>query len=250
MDTAFAAGTQTLRRLARGVLDALLPPQCLACEAAVGEPGSLCADCFSRFSFITRPHCHVCCLPFETAVIEDDATCGACLKDRPTFRRAWAVFAYRDSGRELVLKLKHADRTDAAAHLAGWLKRAGEDILAEADCLVPVPLHWRRLWLRTYNQSALLANALGRLAEKPVIADGLKRTRPTPCQGGLDRAQRRRNVMGAFKAAMRFENKSVVLIDDVMTTTATADACARALLRAGARQVDVLVLARVPAPGT
>jgi len=250
MHTALAAGTHTLRRLGRGVLDALLPPQCLACEASVGEPGSLCAACFSRFSFITRPHCHVCCLPFEAAVVEDDAVCGACLKDRPAFRRARAVFAYRDSGRALVLKLKHADRTDAAVHLAAWLKRAGEEMLAETDCIVPVPLHWRRLWLRTYNQSALLANALGRLVNRPVIADGLRRTRPTPSQGGLDRAQRRRNVMGAFTAAATFENKSVLLIDDVMTTTATADACSRALLRAGARQVDVLVLARVPAPGT
>lgn len=184
--------------------------------------------------------------------MEDELICGACMKDRPAFNRARAVFTYRDSGRTLVLKLKHADRTDAAAHLAGWMQRAGAELLRDIDCIVPVPLHWRRLWMRTYNQSALLANVLGRVAQKPVIADGLVRTRATPSQGGLDRAQRRRNVVGAFKAhrADEVRGKSVLLIDDVMTTAATADACSRALLRAGARQVEVLLLARVPAPGS
>ncbi|MBL8629866.1 MAG: ComF family protein [Rhodospirillaceae bacterium] len=240
------------RGVGRAVLDVLLPPQCLACDAAVDEPGSLCAKCFAQFSFITRPYCHVCCLPFETAVVDDEVLCGACMKDRPAFRRARAVFTYRETARTLVLKLKHADRTDAAAHLAKWMGRAGAELFADIDCIVPVPLHWRRLWLRTYNQSALLANVLGQLIAKPVLPDGLLRTRATPTQGGLDRAQRRRNVMGAFAVRGKdtVKEKSVLLIDDVMTTTATVDACARALLRGGAKAVDVLVLARVPAPGT
>ncbi|MSO99114.1 MAG: ComF family protein [Rhodospirillaceae bacterium] len=251
MHLALSNGYGLVRRLGRGLLDVVLPPQCLACDASVNEPGSLCAQCFGQFTFITRPFCHVCCLPFETAVIEDEAICGACMKDRPAFRRARAVFTYRETGRSLVLKLKHAARTDAAAHLVKWMQRQGADVLAEADYLVPVPLHWRRLWLRTYNQSALLANALGRATQKPVLADALVRTRPTPSQGGLDRAQRRRNVAGAFRAQRQavIKGKTVLLIDDVMTTSATADACARALLRAGAAAVDVLVLARVPAPG-
>ena len=252
MHTALEMGFGALRRIGRGMLDVLLPPQCLACDAGVDQPGSLCAACFGQFTFITRPYCHVCSLPFEIAVLDDEVMCGACMKDRPAFRRARSVFSYRESGRAMVLKLKHADRTDAAAHLAKWLHRAGEELLSEADCLVPVPLHWRRLWLRTYNQSALLANALGRNTGKQVVADALVRTRPTPSQGGLDRGQRRRNVMGAFKTQRveQIKGKNVVLIDDVMTTAATADACSRALLRAGAKQVDVLVLARVPAPGS
>lgn len=252
MQTGFRTGFGLVRRVGRGVLDVLLPPQCLACDAAVDEPGSLCAVCFSQFTFITRPYCHVCCLPFEAAVMDDDVMCGACMKDRPAFRRARAVFSYRETAKALVLKLKHADRTDAAAHLAKWMVRAGGEVLADIDCIVPVPLHWRRLWLRTYNQSALLANALGPLARKPVYAEALRRVKPTPPQGGLDRAQRHRNVAGAFRAHQpeRIAEKSVLLIDDVMTTTATADSCARALLRAGAAHVDVLILARVPAPGT
>lgn len=252
MQTVFERPIKLVRRLGRGILDVLLPPQCLACDAAVDEPGSLCASCFSQFTFITRPYCLVCSLPFETAVVEDEAMCGACMKDRPAFRRARAVFSYRETAKKLVLKFKHADRTDAAVHLAKWMQRSGVEVLADADCIVPVPLHWRRLWLRTYNQSALLANALGQLTAKPVHANGLLRTRATPTQGGLDRGQRRRNVAGAFRAndAALFDGKSVLLVDDVMTTTATADSCARALLRAGAKNVDVLVLARVPTPGT
>jgi len=252
MHTVLQTAADVTRRVGRGVLDVLLPPQCLACDAAVDQPGNLCATCFGKFTFLTRPYCQVCCLPFEAAVIEDEVMCGACMKDRPAFNRARAVFSYRDSGRTLVLKLKHADRTDAAAHLAGWMQRAGAELLADIDCIVPVPLHWRRLWMRTYNQSALLANVLGRSTHKSVIADGLIRTRATPSQGGLDRVQRRRNVIGAFKTNPNadLKGKAVLLIDDVMTTAATADACSRALLRAGARQVEVLLLARVPAPGS
>lgn len=252
MQTTLATGLGWARRLGRGVLDTLLPPQCLACPAPVDEPGSLCAACFARFTFITRPYCQVCSLPFESAVVDDDLICGACMTDRPAFQRARAVFVYKDAARDLVLKLKHADRTDAAVHLAQWMRRAGAEVLSDADCIVPVPLHWRRLWWRTYNQAALLANALGRLTQKEVLPDALRRTRATPSQGRLDRAQRRRNVAGAFTAAPRaaLAGKAVLLIDDVMTTTATADACARALLRAGAARVDVLVLARVPAPGS
>jgi ComF family protein len=252
MRQAYEAGRSMTRRVGRAVLNALLPPQCLACEANVDEPGSLCAECFDRFTFITRPHCQVCCLPFETAVINDDVMCGACLKDRPAYRQARAVFVYRDQGRDLVLKLKHGDRTDAAVHLAKWLIRAGGDVLNGADVLVPVPMHRRRLWLRTYNQAGLLANAVAALSGKSCCPDALERRKSTKSQGGLDRAARRLNVAGAF-AIKRKENvagKNVVLIDDVLTTGATADACARTLLRAGASAVDVLVLARVPQPGS
>jgi ComF family protein len=239
-----------LQATARVVLDALLPPQCLACHAVVDSPGNLCADCFSRFTFIAAPHCDRCGLPFETPVIED-VLCGACLKDPPVFARARAAFIYNAASRPLVLKLKHADRTDAAAHLARWLHRAGGELLARCDVIVPVPLHRWRFLMRTYNQAALLTNQLSKLAGKPACVDALARIKRTPTQGGLHRAERRRNVAKAF-AAQRpavIAGKRVLLIDDVLTTGATADACARTLLEAGATDVDVLVLARVPGPG-
>ncbi len=128
MQTVLETRSKLIWCVGRSVLDVLLPPQCLACDTSVDQPGSLCAACFSQFTFITRPYCNLYCLPFESAVIEDEVMCGACMKDHPAFNRARAVFSYRDSRRTLVLKLKHADRTDAGAHLSGWMKRAGAAI--------------------------------------------------------------------------------------------------------------------------
>lgn len=231
----------------RRVLDSLLPPQCLNCNAVVDAPGSLCAACFQKFTFVTPPCCDHCGIPFEGAVI-DDLVCGACLRDKPAFDRARAVFIYSADSRALILKLKHGDRTDAATHLARWLQRSGAELLSRCDVIVPVPLHRWRLFMRTYNQAALLANALGRLAGKPVAVDVLRRIKATPPQGKLDRTARRRNVARAFAvaSATKIEKRRVLLIDDVLTTGATADACARCLFDAGAVAVDVLVLARVP----
>jgi len=241
---------QATRGAARLMLDALLPPQCLACHAIVDSPGNLCAACFSRFTFITAPHCERCGLPFETPVIED-VVCGACLQDPPSYAHARAAFVYNTDSRKLVLKLKHGDRTDAAAHLARWLHRAGGELIARCDVIVPVPLHRWRFLMRTYNQAALLANKVGALAHKPVCADAIVRTKRTSSQGGLDRVARRRNVAKAFAVnrPAAIVERRVLLIDDVLTTGATANACAETLLKAGASAVDVLVLARVPGPG-
>jgi ComF family protein len=234
-----------LATAARMLLDQLLPPQCLSCNAVVDAPGSLCAACFQKFTFITAPCCDRCGVPFDAPVI-DDLICGACLKNAPSFARARAAFVYGEDSRALMLKLKHGDRTDAAVHLARWLQRAGAELLASNDVLVPVPLHRWRLLMRTYNQAALLANALGKLSGKPVAVDALRRVKSTPSQGKRNPAERRRNVAGAFAVTgAAVSGKRVLLVDDVLTTGATADACARCLLQAGAASVDVLVLARV-----
>ncbi len=160
---------------------------------------------------------------------------------------------YGDFSRSLILKFKHADRLDPAPAYAGWMARAGSDLLADADLVAPVPLHWRRLFSRRFNQSAVLGKAVARLAEKPFCADLLVRTRQTPSQGRLTRNQRGKNVAGAFALNARWkervEARRVLLIDDVLTTGATAEHCARTLLRAGASAVDVLTLARVALPG-
>ena len=231
----------------RLMLNAVLPPQCLSCNAAVDSPGNLCAACFSTFTFITPPYCECCGVPLETPVIED-VLCGACLSDRPAFERARAVFLYSDTSKHLVLKLKHGDRTDAAVSLARWMQRAGAPLIESCDLIAPVPLHRWRLLSRMYNQSALLANALGRATGKPVVPDAIIRVKATPIQGGLDRAARRKNVARAFavRNAKTVEGKRVLLIDDVLTTGATASACAKTLLEAGAQSVNILVIARVP----
>ena len=248
---AFKHWTETSVAAGRLLLNSLLPPQCMACSTVVDSPGHLCGPCFGRFTFITPPHCGICGLPLDQAVT-DDLICGACVVERPAYGTARAAFVYDVHSRPLVLKLKHGDRTDMAVHLAKWLQRAGRETLEAADVIVPVPLHRWRLLMRVYNQSALLARALGRLAGKAVIADALTRNKATVPQGGLSRTERRRNVAKVFtvRALADVAGKRVLLVDDVLTSGATANACAVTLFQAGAAAVDVLALARVPNPLT
>lgn len=235
----------------RAALDAVLPPRCLATGRPVDRPGALDPAVWRAIDFLGEPHCLRCGRPFEFDVGEP-VLCGACIRRAPAYDRARAVMAYDEASRPLVLAFKHGDRTDAAPWLAAWMGRAGAVLLADADLICPVPLHRWRLARRRYNQSALLAAVLGRRAGVPVVHDLLARRRRTPGQGGLSRVQRRRNVAGAFvvrpRHRQRLAGRRVLLVDDVMTTGATVDACARTLRRAGAAAVDVLTLARVVRP--
>jgi ComF family protein len=171
------------------------------------------------------------------------------LADPPVYQRARAAVCYDDVARTLVHALKYGDRLELAPLMGRLMARAGADLLAEADALVPVPLHWRRLWLRRFNQSALLSRAISRYANLP-LADGvLRRVKATAQQAGLSKEQRAQNLQGAFRIPPEneaaVEGRRLVLVDDVLTTGATANAAARALLRAGAANVDVVVFARV-----
>ena len=156
---------------------------------------------------------------------------------------------YDEVARTLVHHLKYHDRTDLAPTMGRWMARAGHELLDTADVLVPVPLHWRRAFSRRFNQAGALAKAIGRASGVPVARDALRRVRPTEHQIGLSRAQRATNVQGAFKVPPErrheIQGRRIVLVDDVLTSGATSDACARALLRAKAAQVDLLVFARV-----
>lgn len=236
-----------LRRLGVRVLDVLLPPQCLRCGALVDTAGALCGDCWPQLRFIAAPLCAACGVPFEYDVGEG-ALCGACAADRPRYVRARAAVIYDEGSKPLILGLKHSDRTDMAPALGRWMARAGAEVLADADVLVPVPLHWTRLFVRRYNQAALLARAVARVSGVPVAPDALVRTRRTRKLGTLGPGARRRTVQGAIAAhsrhLARIANARVVLIDDVHTTGATLAQCTGVLLRAGAARVDVLTLAR------
>ena len=236
-------------------LNALLPPQCLRCSAVVDAPGRLCGACWAAIEFLAPPHCPVCGFPFEfdqPGTDQDAALCGACVRRPPDYGRARAVFRYDDASRALVLGFKHGDRIHGAPAYGEWMARAGRELLEGAELLAPVPLHWTRLFARRYNQAALLARALRRESGLPVIADLLLRRRRTPSQGRLNLAARTRNVRGAFavKPGRRagLDGRRVLLVDDVLTTGATVEACARVLLRAGAGAVDVLTLSRVVRP--
>jgi ComF family protein len=233
------------------LLDAILPPLCLACREIVATPGALCPECWRGLSFIASPHCARCGVPFA-----DDrgsqTHCIDCLTRPPRFRRARAAIVYDNRSRRLVLPFKHGDRTDMAPACAAWMARAGAELVAEADLVAPVPLHWRRLFTRRYNQAALLARTVAREAETMMAPDLLRRTSWTASQAGLRAKERRRNVRHAFDVHPRWRaivrDRTVLLVDDVLTTGATVDACVSELLRAGARHVDVLTLARVVRP--
>ena len=195
--------------------------------------------------------CAGCGVPFELPA-EPGAKCGACLAEAPSYGRARSVFVYDQASRSLVLDFKHGDRTEAAPAFGAWLARAGAELLADADVLVPVPLHRWRLFRRRYNQAGLLAHAVARATGVPCVPDLLVRRRATASQGHLSRAGRARNVAHAFQArpgrTTLIAGKRILLIDDVLTTGATATECAAALRRAGAASVDVLTLARVVRP--
>jgi ComF family protein len=240
-----------LRRAGRTLLDAALPPLCLGCGEIVAEPDSLCTACWAGFTFIAPPHCARCGDPFS-ADLGAGALCASCLVRPPRYRLARAVVAYDQRSRRLVLPLKHGDRTDMARAYGRWMARSGVEMLGDADLVAPVPLHWRRLLTRRYNQSVLLARAVAREAGQELAPDLLRRVRWTGSQAGLRAHERRRNVRRAFGVAPRWASQvkgaGVVLVDDVLTTGATADACTRVLLAAGARHVDILTLARVVRP--
>jgi len=229
------------------LLNLFFPPQCLICNEAVTAHGTLCLPCWQQVRFIADPYCACCGNPFDFA-IGKDAMCGNCLRERPPYASARAVFRYDEHSRALVTKLKYADQAQLAAIYGTWLANFGKEAVALCDVIVPVPLHYWRFVGRRYNQSALLAYALKKHAGLPVLPDGLKRTRHTQPQPGLTRKQRQDNVRGAFAVPARhaaaIKGKTVLLMDDVMTTGATLDQCAKTLLDAGAMHVHVLTLAR------
>ncbi len=235
-------------RVGRLALDALVPPLCLACDNPVSDPGQFCVACFAAVHIIAPPLCERCGVPFEAAG-QGGATgvCGDCRENPPAWGRARAALAYDAVARRLVLPLKYADRPETARHLAPLLARAGAALLGEAEVIVPVPLHRGRLFARRYNQAAVLAKALAKQGS-PALLDALMRTRATAPLGELGREERAREVAGAFAVrptrAAALRGRRVVLVDDVLTSGATAGACARALLEAGAASVDVLALAR------
>lgn len=239
---------RSLFGLLRQGLDLLLPPRCLGCGALIADQGRLCATCWSELVFIGEPSCTRCGHPFEHS-LPGNSLCARCTARPPPYRRARSLLVYDDASRRLILTLKHGDRTDLARPLGTMMARQAPELLQDAGIVVPVPLHHSRLLARRFNQSALLARAVARAADRPWHPLLLVRDRRTPSQGGLNYRQRHANVRAAFSVRGDLAGRPVLLIDDVLTTGATVEACARALVRAGARAVDVLTLARVVTPG-
>src|SRR5499433_2756688 len=231
-------------------LDLALPPLCPACRDPVGAERGLCAPCWSKLSFIAPPYCERLGIPFAYDPGPGILSMQA-IADPPAYRRARAAVRFDDVARALVHALKYGDRLDLAPMMGRWMATAGRVLTAEADALIPVPLHWRRYWARRFNQSVLLAEAIAKTSGVPVVLGALKRVKATPQQVGLSQSARALNVQGAFRVSPSGKSavagRRLILVDDVITTGATVDACARALLRAGAADVSVLAFARVVA---
>ena len=230
----------------RIALDLVMPP---TCDRVVASPGQFCAVCFKRADFIIEPCCRRCGVGFAT-VAEAGLirTCAQCIERPPTWERARAAFSYDDFSRQIILPLKYADRTENARFLAPHMARAGAVLLRECDLLLPVPLHRSRLFGRRYNQSALLARHVAAIAGRPVLVDGLVRTRATGSLASCPAAERAAQIRGAIACRPgrlpALHGRRVLLVDDVLTTGSTAAACSEVLLQAGVAAVDLLVAAR------
>jgi ComF family protein len=247
----FKRAAEATRAVLRTALDLALPRLCAVCREPVEGQG-LCAACWSKLSFITRPYCERLGIPFVydpgPGILSMEA-----IADPPAYHRARAAVRFDEISRGLVHALKYGDRLDLAPMMGRWLGHAGRELLAEADALVAVPLHWRRRWARRFNQSAMLAAAVSAASGVPIAAGALKRVKFTAQQVGLSRSERTTNVQGAFRVPpegkAEVAGRRLVLVDDVLTSGATVEGCAKALLRAGAANVDVLVFARVAEGG-
>ena len=231
--------------------DILVPPSCPLCRQFLQRQQGVCGACWQQLEFLTGPLCRITGQPM--AVDLGAATISLVARIRPPpYRMARAAFAYDGSAAALIKRFKFSDRPDLAKFLAPHMARAGQEINDPEAVYVPVPLHHWRLLARRFNQSAELCRALSALTHYPVMLNVLRRIRPTRRQIGLNREGRRRNLSGAFaiaaKRAALIRDKPVILVDDVLTTGATIEACSRTLLKAGARRVDVLTAARVVMP--
>ncbi|MEM8919959.1 MAG: ComF family protein [Pseudomonadota bacterium] len=242
-----------LARLARTINGLVWPPRSLITGELVEGPGLIEPEYWRMLDFVTAPLCIRCGAPFEAYLGEAadaDQSCAACIAKPPAYDRARAALAYSDVSRDLILPLKYAGRRDGLALMASWTVNAGKELCDDAELIVPIPLHYTRLARRGFNQAGWLAAAISRQTGVPLSVDALKRVRATPTQAGKSARGRRRNVAGAFsvRRPKRVKDRRILLVDDVFTTGATVEACAKVLRRAGAVSVDVVTVARVVRP--
>lgn len=234
-------------RLLHTTVDAVFPPLCLYCEREVAHAQTVCASCWKAMHFISAPFCTQCGAPFEV-MADPNTKCVECLTFPPLYQKGRSVILYNDYARHFILGFKQNDKMHFAPALANWMFQAGKDLWPEIDLIVPVPLHWKKLWWRRFNQSAVLSRLLSQKSGKPICLEGLKRIRNTKAQRLLDKDARLKNLAGAFavnlKQLEKLKGKSILLVDDVLTTGTTVNECIKVLHKAGISSVYVLTFAR------
>ncbi len=229
------------------LLNLILPPRCIKCRNIVEKSGGLCSYCWSKIEFITKSNCSICGFPFEYDM-GVDTPCAACIAKKPPYDKAVAVFIYNDKSSDLITYFKYGDKIHAASTFAELMYNKCRDQIDDADIIIPVPLHPKRLLRRRYNQSALISNHINRLSGVDTIPDLMSRKKNNVPQASLSKKERLQNVKGAFSIKKKYinilQNKNIILIDDVMTTGATVSECAKVLKKSGASKVEIITLAK------
>ncbi len=237
-----------IKNIVHRVINVLYPFSCPYCRSKIDIEFGTCNDCWPKITAIEKPFCTQCATPIEAAFINEEK-CGSCLLTPPEFDQSMAAFAYSDLTKKLTLRLKRGQATPVARYMAHHMLRVGQRMLGESDYIIPVPLHNNRLKSRGFNQSTLLAKSLDPTSKKKINTHILRRHKDTPSQGQLKRRAREENIKKAFLTYPNLEkniinDKVFTLIDDVMTTGATLNACAKVLKDNGAKKVNALVFSR------
>lgn len=230
----------------KGILNYIFPARCLSCSSYIEDGASFCSSCWNKFHFIKEPHCDICSYQFENVYTIINQTCLGCRKDRPKYDYARCLFKYDESSKKLIHNLKYYDKTILAKPIAQMLVSRYRDEIEMADLIMPVPMNKLKRIKRLYNHSQIIAENVGSILRKKVRSDILIKIKHTKPQTGLNKSQRMRNLVGAFKVqnASSIKDKRILLVDDVITTSSTASLCARLLKKSGAKEVIMLCIAR------
>ena len=229
------------------LLNLLYPPVCISCHDTVDTPNSLCSTCWTSISWLSQPACEICYFPFEYAT-PNSTICASCIANPPLYDKARSVFLYDEHSRKLITSFKYGDKTHTAKTYAQWMTKTGMELLNESDFICPVPMHWKRLFLRKYNQAALLTRHISKQHLTPALYFLLQKKQHNVPQASLTKKQRLHNTKGVFTFNPRYTHlvngKTIALIDDVTTTNATVNECAKLLKKNGVARVNVLTLGK------